>query len=60
MKNVNVRIPDDLHARIKQAAGHDRRSLNAEILWLIECGLNQPDEADIESQTPSNPRGASA
>ena len=39
MKNVNVRIPEDLHARIQQAAEHDRRSLNAEILWLIEHGL---------------------
>lgn len=36
MKNVNVRFPDDLHAMIKTAAVSDRRSLNAEILALIE------------------------
>jgi predicted HicB family RNase H-like nuclease len=46
MKNVNVRIPDELHARIKNAADTDRRSLNAEILWLIEQGLErQPDSS---------------
>lgn len=39
MKNVNVRFPDDLHAQIKQAAERDKRSLNAEILWLIERAL---------------------
>ena len=41
MKNVNVRIPDELHVRIQQAAETDRRSLNAEILWLIEQGLGK-------------------
>jgi predicted HicB family RNase H-like nuclease len=41
MKNLNVRFPDDLHARIQQAAEQDRRSVNAEILWLIERGLDQ-------------------
>lgn len=39
MKNVNVRIPDELHVRIQQSAERERRSLNAEILWLIERGL---------------------
>ena len=46
MKNINVRVPDDLHARIKQASEDDRRSLNAEILWLIEHGLDQEKKAD--------------
>jgi predicted HicB family RNase H-like nuclease len=45
MKNVNVRVPDDLHARIKAAAETDRRSLNAEILWLIEQGLERAPDA---------------
>ena len=39
MKHVNLRVPDDLHARVKAASDADRRSLNAEILWLIEQGL---------------------
>jgi len=50
VKNVNVRIPDELHARIQQAAEHDRRSLNAEILWLTERGLDADHETTEEQQ----------
>lgn len=41
MKNITVRVPDDLHALIEKAAETDRRSFNAEILWLAEQGLQQ-------------------
>jgi hypothetical protein len=41
MKNITVRIPDDLHTLIEKAAETDRRSFNAEILWLAEQGLQQ-------------------
>jgi predicted HicB family RNase H-like nuclease len=41
MKHMNLRVPDDIHARIKAASDADRRSLNAEILWLIEQALDQ-------------------
>jgi predicted HicB family RNase H-like nuclease len=43
MKHVNVRMPDGLHARLAAQAETERRSLNAEILWLIEQGLQQPE-----------------
>jgi hypothetical protein len=46
MKQINVRIPDDLHARIITAAETDRRSINAEILWLIEKTLDKTSESD--------------
>ncbi len=42
MKNVNIRFPDDLHAKVKVAAGQDHRSFNAEVLWLIEQALRDP------------------
>lgn len=38
-KNINIRIPDDLHAIIKASAEKDRRSLNSQIIWLLETGL---------------------
>jgi len=44
IKNLNIRIPEELHARVKQSAGTDRRSLNSQILWLIETGLGARDE----------------
>lgn len=36
MKNLNVRIPDELHARLKALAEREHRSLNAEIVHLLE------------------------
>ena len=43
MANISVRIPDDLHALIKESADADRRSLNSQILWLLEAGLASRD-----------------
>lgn len=45
MKTVSVRLPDDIHDRIKATAELDRRSLNGEILWLLEQGLDARDIA---------------
>lgn len=39
MVNFNVRFPEDLHARVRAQATADRRSINSEILHLIEVGL---------------------
>lgn len=39
MVNFNVRFPEDLHARVRTQATADRRSINSEILYLIEVGL---------------------
>ena len=37
MKNLNVRLDDELHARLRRrtAAKRDKRSLNSEILILL-------------------------
>jgi predicted HicB family RNase H-like nuclease len=36
MKQVNLRMPDDLHAQLVAVAAADQRSVNKEVLWLIE------------------------
>ena len=36
MKQVNLRLPDDVHAQLVSLAAEDQRSVNKEILWLIE------------------------
>jgi predicted HicB family RNase H-like nuclease len=41
MKNINLRLDDKLHARVKAQADHDHRSLNQEIIWLLERGLTE-------------------
>ncbi|MFD7890970.1 toxin-antitoxin system HicB family antitoxin [Streptomyces albidoflavus] len=55
MVKLNLRLPDDLHARLRIQAAADRRSLNAEILHLIEIGL-----ATAAPETPHRPGGAPA
>lgn len=52
MVKLNLRLPDDLHARLRTQAAADRRSLNAEILHLIEIGL-----ATVAPETPHCPGG---
>jgi predicted HicB family RNase H-like nuclease len=39
MKYFNLRLPDELHARLALAAEEDHRSIHGEILWLIERAL---------------------
>ncbi|MBE8469535.1 Arc family DNA-binding protein [Streptomyces justiciae] len=39
MVKVTVRIPDELHARLVAQAETDRRSLNSEILYMLEVAL---------------------
>jgi hypothetical protein len=52
MVNFNVRFPDDLHARVRAQATADRRSINSEILHLIEVGLDA-----VSAETPDRPGG---
>lgn len=35
-------IPDELHARLKESAERNRRSLNSEILVLLEAAFTAP------------------
>lgn len=38
-KRITLRIPVDIHARLVEQASADRRSLNSEILYLLETAL---------------------
>jgi hypothetical protein len=47
MLNFSVRLPEDLHGRIKAAAEQERRSMHGEILRLLERGLeSSPMDVD--------------
>lgn len=49
MFKFTLRIPEELHARLTTQAAADRRSLNAEILHLLEVALNA---AESDDQSP--------
>lgn len=38
--NINVRFPESLRDRVKTSADRDRRSMNSEILTLLEEALD--------------------
>ncbi|MFF0593328.1 Arc family DNA-binding protein [Streptomyces antibioticus] len=47
-KRITVRLPLELHERLAALAKRDRRSVNGEIVHLLEVALaDQP--ADVES-----------
>jgi hypothetical protein len=40
MTRYTIRFPTDLYARVKHSAEENRRSVHAEILWLLERALD--------------------
>jgi predicted transcriptional regulator len=49
---TTIRLPDDLHERARRLAARDRRSVHAELLVLIERGL-EIEEREQESRGTS-------
>ncbi|MFD4508413.1 Arc family DNA-binding protein [Streptomyces sp. NPDC058457] len=47
-KRISLRLPADLHERLVERARADRRSLNSEILHLLEAAIG-PTDGDAES-----------
>jgi len=43
MKQINVRLPDDVHAKLAVLADADRRSLNSMVIVLIEEAARERD-----------------
>ncbi|SEF93070.1 Arc-like DNA binding domain-containing protein [Thermomonospora echinospora] len=59
MIRLSLRLPDDLHTRLVARAHADRRSLNSEILHLLETALNTTDDESPggDTSSPAPPRG---
>jgi hypothetical protein len=54
MKNINLRLDDDLHGRLKHIADLDRRSLQQEIAFMLGRAC---DAFDAELKRPGSERG---
>ncbi|MET8864676.1 Arc family DNA-binding protein [Nonomuraea sp. NPDC004580] len=46
MVRFTLRIPDDLYEQVAESAATSRRSLNAQVLWLLEQALQPAQEAE--------------
>jgi hypothetical protein len=49
MKQINLRLPDDVHESLKRLAQRERRSINAMIVVLIE----RAGQADLPDSPPT-------
>lgn len=38
---LNVRLPDELHAKVKKLAEEERRSMNSEFIVLLEKAIRE-------------------
>jgi hypothetical protein len=64
MKQINVRLPDDIHAKLAAMAEAERRSLNSMLIVLVEAeaqrqrledGGARPLEQHVKDQQPRHP-----
>lgn len=46
MRSLNLRLPDDLHAMVKALADTDHRSMNGEIIALLEEAVRERNARD--------------
>ncbi len=45
---TTIRLPEGLHNRVRRLADRQRRSVHAELLWLIERGLEAEEKTQEE------------
>jgi plasmid stability protein len=59
MPKITIRnVPDRLHERLKQRAAQNRRSLNSELLAVLEnaVGASTQEKRQIHEEIAGNPR----
>jgi predicted transcriptional regulator len=42
MKQITLRLPDDLHTQLKELAEHEHRSLHAQVLHIVQQAVPAP------------------
>lgn len=47
--NITIRFPEPVRDRVKSFAGRDRRSLNAEVIALLEEAMNAREQKPGDS-----------
>jgi hypothetical protein len=44
VSKIRIRLPNDLYERVTRASSEDVRSINGQIVWLLEKGLDQREK----------------
>jgi hypothetical protein len=50
MKQLYLRLPDELHEQLVKIAERERRSLNAQVVYLLEQAVQQPPQSPKRAQ----------
>jgi predicted HicB family RNase H-like nuclease len=50
IKELKIRLPAELHQRLKQAAERDHRSMNQQVLAYVERGVSQDARREQRSR----------
>jgi hypothetical protein len=50
MKQIALRLPDDLHADLVELAKRDQRSLHAQVLWILRQALKAERPATLKER----------
>lgn len=53
MSDIYIRLPDDLHAAVKDSAKRNHRSMTGEIAHAIDFYLKYANEAKTKEFTPT-------
>lgn len=49
---ISLRLPEDVHAKVRRVADQEDRTVTAQILRFIRAGLEQYREEEQESERP--------
>jgi hypothetical protein len=48
MRQVGLRLPDDLHAEVVEWAKREKRSLHAQLLWIVQHAMDEERAASAK------------
>jgi predicted transcriptional regulator len=60
VKRLEIRLPDELHTRLVALAGRDHRTLNAQMVALLEEGVDHRTLTDPEQLRAITPEEVGA
>lgn len=53
VKELKIRLPDDLAGRVQRSADADKRTINRQVEWLLERGLQARSNIGRSRKVPT-------